>query len=118
MTLKQRWANSALPGRFPSEFSSNPNQTHLNQLIIDFKTNRRLQAGEFYQGWIKSMQESGKEGPGLPITALKPSLIVIKHGLLFVKSFRALNVTACVHHTKISKDQKCCPPKDVSFKGL
>ncbi len=30
-------------GHFPSEFSSNPNQTHLNQLIIVFKTTRRLQ---------------------------------------------------------------------------
>ncbi len=69
--LKHGRANSALPGQFPSEFSANPIQTHLNQLIIVFKTTRRLQAGEFYQGWIKSLQESGLEGPSLPITGLK-----------------------------------------------
>ncbi len=58
-----RGANSALPGHFPSEFSSNPNQTHLNQVIIVFKTTRRLRAGEFFQGWSKSLQESGLEEP-------------------------------------------------------
>ncbi len=51
------------------------NQTHLNQLIIVFKTTRRLQAGEYYQGWIKSLQESGLEGPSLPITGLGPTPI-------------------------------------------
>ncbi len=29
---------------------------------IIFKTTRRLQAGEFYQGWTKSLQECGLEG--------------------------------------------------------
>ncbi len=67
--LVQEWANLAIPGHFPSEFSSNPNQTHLKQLIIVFKTARRLQAGEFYQGWVKSLQEMLEE-PSLPITAL------------------------------------------------
>ncbi len=47
--LAQGRANSAFPGHFPSEFSSNPNQTHLNQVIIVFKTTRRLRAGEFFQ---------------------------------------------------------------------
>ncbi len=35
----------------PVEFSSNPNQTHLNKLIKVFRITR-LQAGEvFFQGW-------------------------------------------------------------------
>ncbi len=71
MDLRQGQANSALPGHFPSEFSFNPNQTHLNQVIIVFKTTRRLRAGEFFQGWSKSLQESGLEGPSLPITDLR-----------------------------------------------
>ncbi len=48
--LDQGRTNLALPGHFPSEFSSNPNQTHLNQVIIVFKTTRRLRAGEFFSG--------------------------------------------------------------------
>ncbi len=56
--LAQGWANSALRGHFHSDFSSNPNQTHLNQLTIVFKTTIRVQAGEFYQGWIKSLHQT------------------------------------------------------------
>ncbi len=50
---------SLLSGYAPG---SNPNQTHMKQLIIVFKTTRRLQAGDLYQGWVKSLQESGLEG--------------------------------------------------------
>ncbi len=33
------------------QFSSSPNQTHLNKLIKVFRITRKLQAGEFDQGW-------------------------------------------------------------------
>ncbi len=36
---------------FPAEFSSNPNQTHLNMLINVFRIIRKLQEGEYDQGW-------------------------------------------------------------------
>ncbi len=35
----------------PAEFSSNPNQTHLNMLIRVFRIIRKSQEGEFDQGW-------------------------------------------------------------------
>ncbi len=38
---------SQLEVHFPAEFSSNPNQSHLNKLIKVFRINRKLQAGEF-----------------------------------------------------------------------
>ncbi len=50
-TLDQGWATSVLEGRCPAEFSSNPNQTHLKQLINVFKITRKLQAGVFDYGW-------------------------------------------------------------------
>ncbi len=40
-----------LEGRCPAEFSSNPNQTHLNKLINVFKITRKLQTGVFVGGW-------------------------------------------------------------------
>ncbi len=45
--MNQGWAISVLEGRCPAEFSSNPDQTHLNQLISVFKITRELQAGVF-----------------------------------------------------------------------
>ncbi len=49
--VEQGWATLILEGRVPAEFSSNPNQTHLNQLIKVF----RMQLGIFFprvfQGW-------------------------------------------------------------------
>ncbi len=37
--------------RDPTEFSSNPNQTHLRMLINVFRIIRKSQVGEFDQGW-------------------------------------------------------------------
>ncbi len=45
--LQQGWATSVLEGRCPAEFSSNPNQTHMNKLINVFKITRKLQTGVF-----------------------------------------------------------------------
>ncbi len=45
--LDQGWATSDLEGRCPAEFRSNPNQTHLNQLIKVFKITRKLPADVF-----------------------------------------------------------------------
>jgi len=39
----------ALEIHCPADFSSNPNQTHLNKLIEVFRINRKIQAGEFDQ---------------------------------------------------------------------
>ncbi len=36
---------------FPAEFSSNPNQTHLNKLIKVFRINTKLQVAVFNPGW-------------------------------------------------------------------
>ncbi len=45
--IKQGWGTLILEGRCPAEFSSNPNQTHLNQLIKVW----RMQLGIFSQGF-------------------------------------------------------------------
>ncbi len=58
-------------GPLSCNFSSNPNQTHLNQLIKLFRITSKLQeAGEFDQGWSKTLQDSGPPGPGLRTPAL------------------------------------------------
>ncbi len=54
-----------LKGHCPANFSSNPNQTHLNQLIKLFRITNKQQAGVFDQGWSKTLQDSGPPGPGL-----------------------------------------------------
>ncbi len=66
-------------GHFPSEFSSNPNQTHLNQLIIVFKTTRRIQGR-----WVVSGLEQISAGkwPGRAKFA-HHSLLVYTPILLF-----------------------------------
>ncbi len=49
--LEQEFLTLALKVHFPADFRSNPNQTHLNELIKVFRIARNLQAGEFDQGW-------------------------------------------------------------------
>lgn len=41
----------ALEIHYISEFISNPNKTHLNKLIRIFRITRKLQGGEYDQGW-------------------------------------------------------------------
>ncbi|KAL0158887.1 hypothetical protein M9458_046963, partial [Cirrhinus mrigala] len=55
----------------PGEFNSNPDQTHLNKLINVFRITRRLQTGEFYQGWSSTLQDTGPSGPSLPMPDLE-----------------------------------------------
>ncbi len=47
--IEQGWGTLIPEGRCPAEFSSNPNQTHLNQLIKVF----RMQLGIFFQGFFR-----------------------------------------------------------------
>ncbi len=63
--LRQGFSTLVLEGHCPANFSSNPNQTHLNQLIKMFRITSKLQAGEFDQGWSKTLQDCGPPGPGL-----------------------------------------------------
>jgi len=53
----------ALEVHFPVEFSSSPNQTHLNKLIKVFGINRKLQTGVFDYGWSYTLQDSEPQGP-------------------------------------------------------
>ncbi len=64
-TIEQAFLTLVLEGHCPANFSSNPNQTHLNQLIKLFRITSKLQAGEFDQGWSKTLQDSDPPGPGL-----------------------------------------------------
>ncbi len=50
-TLDQGSLTLDLEVHFPAEFSSNPNQTHLNKLIKVFRINTKLQAAVFNPGW-------------------------------------------------------------------
>jgi len=47
----QGFSNSVLEGRFPAEFSSNPDQTQLSKLIKVFRISRNSQGSVFDQGW-------------------------------------------------------------------
>ncbi len=47
--IGQGWGTLILEGRCPAEFSSNPNQTHLKQLIKVF----RMQLGIFFPGFFR-----------------------------------------------------------------
>jgi len=38
--IEQGWATSVLEGHCPTEFSFNPNQTHMNKLIKVFRITR------------------------------------------------------------------------------
>ncbi len=71
MRLEQAFSTLVLEGHCPVNFSSNPNQTHLNQLIKLFRITSKLQAGEVDQGWSKTMQDSGPPGPGLRTPGLE-----------------------------------------------
>ncbi len=44
-------SNMAHEIHFPTEFSSNPNQTHPSMLIKFFRIFRKPQVGELDQGW-------------------------------------------------------------------
>ncbi len=57
--LKQGWGTLILEGGVPAVFSSNPNQTHLNQLIEVF----RMQLGVFFQGFLGLELNSAREWP-------------------------------------------------------
>ncbi len=60
LTLDQGWETLILEGHSPAEFSSNPNQTHLNQLIKVF----RMQLGIFFpQGFSGLELNSAGEWP-------------------------------------------------------
>lgn len=49
-------SNMAHEIHFPTEFSSNPNQTHPSMLINFFRIFRKPQVGELDQGWSWSLQ--------------------------------------------------------------
>ncbi len=49
----------------PADFSSNPNQTHLNHLIKEFRATWQLQAGVLEQGWKWSLQDGSSPGAEL-----------------------------------------------------
>ncbi len=56
------------PGELrPTDFSSNPNQTHLNQLITVFKATCSFQTGVLEQGWNWNLQDDSSPGAGLEI---------------------------------------------------
>ncbi len=74
-SLDQALSTLVLEGHCPANFSSNPNQTHLNQLIKLFRITSKLQAGEFDQGWSKTLQDSGPPGPGLRTPGLDYCII-------------------------------------------
>ncbi len=54
--------SSVLEGRCPAEFSSNPNQTHLKQLI---KVLIGILAGCVEASWSKTLQDTGPPGSSL-----------------------------------------------------
>ncbi|XP_067303578.1 serine/threonine-protein kinase pim-2-like [Pseudorasbora parva] len=56
----------------PTEFSSNPDQTHLSKLIEACWNTRRSQIGEFDQGWRETLQGSSPPGPSLRNPPLDP----------------------------------------------
>ncbi len=51
----------------PAAFSSNPNQTHLKQLIKAFMVTLQLQAGVLEQVWNWSLQDGSSTGAELEI---------------------------------------------------
>ncbi len=68
-----------LESHHPEDFSSNPNQTHPNQLIKVFRATWSLQTGVLEQGWNWSLQDGGSPGAGLEIPALECLIIEIAY---------------------------------------
>ncbi len=54
----------------PTDFSSNPNQAHLKQLIKVLKATCKLQTGVLEQGFNWNLQDSSSLGAGLEIPGI------------------------------------------------
>lgn len=62
-----------LKGHYTADFSSNPNQTHLNQLIKAIRITRNFQGSG--AGWNQTPQDIGPPGADLDTLAIKVSVI-------------------------------------------
>ncbi len=75
-------------GPFSAEFSSNPNQTHLNKLIKVFSISRKSLADEFDQVWSQTPQESTwpnkKKSEAPPCKTMKKELEIFKMQLKMI----------------------------------
>ncbi len=63
--MKKETPTLLLESYRPADFSSKPNQTHLNQLITVFKATCSLQTGVLEQGWNWNLQDGSSPGAGL-----------------------------------------------------
>ncbi len=68
--LRQGSPTLLLESYHPADFSSNPNQTHLKQLIKVFRATWLLQTGVLQQSWNWSLQDGSSPGAGLEIPVL------------------------------------------------
>ncbi len=69
--LKQGSPTLLLASYRPTDISSNPNQTHLNQLVKLFKATCLFQTGVLEQAWNWNLQDGSSPGAGLEIPDLK-----------------------------------------------
>ncbi len=66
----QRSSAPLLGSHYPGEFSSNPNQTHLKQLIKLFRITWNYTCRCAEAGWKYTLQDSGSPGAGLKTSDL------------------------------------------------
>ncbi len=92
--LSQGVSNPAPEELCPTDFSSNPNQTHLNQLI---KLHYLLMAGVLEQGWNWNLQDGSSPGAGLEIPALSCLIDQVHHMKLAVQNLN-LSLTVIISY--------------------
>lgn len=91
-TLKQGWASLSLKIHYPAEFSSDPNQKHLNELTKVFRITEKLHTCEFNQGWSKFLQESGYRGTEVSSHAFKLGTLIKRIFFFFLEIYGCFRV--------------------------